>query len=219
MGIIIVIIGALLLLKTTGVYDTSVFLDFVPSIFVLVGVWALYKSDFRNITGPALLIVLFGTLQLLTLDLIGEDTISNWWPLILVAIGLAVLLHRTRRPKMNSKKLDKVDIFTVFGGSESSIGTSSFLGGDITVIFGGTDLDLRDCEIGTAPAELNVFILFGGAEVKVPEDWTVKMDVLPLLGGASDERPRSRDRIENRKGKPDLVVTGFAMFGGLSVKD
>jgi hypothetical protein len=41
------------------------------------------------------------------------------------------------------------------------------------------------------------------------------MDVLPVLGGASDDRARTERRNEDL----DLVVSGFAAFGGVSVTD
>lgn len=45
------------------------------------------------------------------------------------------------------------------------------------------------------------------------------MDVLPILGGADDERPRSYARKEAGEGKPDLIITGFVALGGFSIKD
>ncbi len=44
------------------------------------------------------------------------------------------------------------------------------------------------------------------------------MEVFPFLGGASDERPRTEKR-KGEKEVPDLTVTGFVAFGGVSVKD
>ncbi len=78
---------------------------------------------------------------------------------------------------------------------------------------------MRDSNIETPPAEINVFVTFGGIDVKIPEEWSVKMDVLPLFGGASDERMRSKEREEQKTEKPDLIVTGFSAFGGVSLKD
>ncbi|WP_231751333.1 cell wall-active antibiotics response protein [Halogeometricum sp. CBA1124] len=82
-------------------------------------------------------------------------------------------------------------------------------------MFGGAELDLRDAELTDRPARVNVLALFGGAEVVVPRDWNVKMDVLPILAGASDDRPRR----ESEHDEIDLVVTGFTAFGGVSVTD
>lgn len=39
-------------------------------------------------------------------------------------------------------------------------------------------------------AEIGVLGLFGGVEVVVPRNWDVTIDVLPVFGGASDDRLR-----------------------------
>ena len=55
----------------------------------------------------------------------------------------------------------------------------------------------------------------GGAEIIVPREWNVRLEVIPVLGAASDERPRREETNE----QVDLVVTGFTAFGGVSVSD
>jgi predicted membrane protein len=105
--------------------------------------------------------------------------------------------------------------FGIFGGSERRVTTQTFTGGNLTAIFGGTGLDLREAGIAQRPAHVSAIALFGGVEVTVPEEWNVEMDVLPLFGGASDERTRSERTHE----ETDLVVTGLAAFGGVEVND
>jgi predicted membrane protein len=90
-----------------------------------------------------------------------------------------------------------------------------FTGADLTAIFGGTELDLRDATVAERPARINAVAMFGGVDIIVPRDWNVQLDVLPVLGGATDDRPRR----ETQHDDIDLVVTGFAAFGGVSVTD
>ena len=85
----------------------------------------------------------------------------------------------------------------------------------VTSAFGGVDLDLRDAVVPEKPATVNVFQAFGGTEIRVPEDWVVRMTVVPLFGGAEDERPQTGRTAD----EPDLVVTGVVGFGAVSVKD
>lgn len=184
-----------------------------------MGLWSIYRSDFRNLAGPLALIIIFGTVQLLALGVITGETISGWWPIILIIIGVSVILTKLRGPSPAESGVDEVDLMAIFGGNDSLITTDSFVGGDITAMFGGVDLDLRDSKIKSPPAKVNVFVLFGGTDIKVPEDWHVKINVLPILGGAEDERMRSRERKERSRDRPDLIVNGFVAFGGVSVKD
>jgi len=215
-GVIIIIIGILLLLQTTGIYDTGQFLIYIPSLFILLGIYALWKSRFRNITGPLILIFVFGIIQLLNLNIISPSDISRWWPIILIIIGIGFLLNRIRGPARKDEYIDEIDLLAIFGGVDSLIKSKAFQGGGVTAIFGGVDLDLKDSKIKESPVYVNVIVLFGGVDIKVPDDWNVKIEAIPLLGGVDEERPR-RKKTESEV--PDLIVTGFAAFGGLSIKD
>jgi hypothetical protein len=58
--------------------------------------------------------------------------------------------------------------------------------------------------------------MFGGTTIIVPESWNVKHDVMSVLGGFSQKRHSHSDTtIEIGK---ELVIRGFAMFGGGEIK-
>lgn len=192
---------------------------YIPSLFVLLGLYALWKSGFSNVAGPIIMITIFATLQLLILGIVSWESISRWWPLLIIIMGIGILVNRKNRPLVSQRNTEMVDLFSVFGGIESSSNSAHFMGGDITAIFGGVDLDLRDSIVKERPAKINVIAIFGGADIKIPEEWKIHMDVLPILGSAEDERPRSSARNEIETEKPDLIITGFAAFGGVSIKD
>lgn len=214
LGALVVLIGVVLLLETTGLAPTRSLLQFVPSLFVLVGVWALVGSRFRNFVGPVVLIAVAGAWQLVALGYATVEGMIDLWPLLLIAFGLSIVLGQYR-----SAALDVDDSFTsafaAFGGVEKRNTSHTFAGADLTAAFGGTELDLRDAELADRPARVNAVALFGGVDVIVPREWNVRMDVLPVLGAATDERPRSTEPNEG----VDLVVTGFVAFGGISVSD
>ena len=80
-------------------------------------------------------------------------------------------------------------------------------------LFGGAEIDLRDAK--PAPgAELDVFVAFGGAEIKVPEGWQVVTHGMPIFGGF--ENVTTTESIE--PGAPLLDVNATIIFGGLEVK-
>ena len=218
-GLIVVVIGVLLLLGTTGVYDVGRLWRYVPSLFVLLGVWAIVRSGFRNVAGPAILIVIAGTVQLLALDLVTGETIAAWWPLLVVLFGLSILFgHYRRRGRVPSVADEDFDLIGVFGGTERRVTSQSFTGGTATALFGGVEVDLRDAVVAERPAVVTATALFGGVELHVPEEWEVHLDALPVFGAAEDARMR-RPVDPDRPGGPDLVVTGFVAFGGISVED
>jgi hypothetical protein len=133
---------------------------------------------------------------------------------MIAAFGASILFGRFRT-RARSSDDDYSTLFAALGGVERRNTSKAFEGADLTAVFGGAELDLRDAEIVDRPARINAVALFGGAEVIVPRDWNVRMDVLPILGGASDDRPRREEQHDS----VDLEVTGFVAFGGISVSD
>ena len=125
----------------------------MPSLFILLGLWALYRSDFRNVTGPLILILIAGTVQLLALGLITGEVIASWWPALIVLFGLSVIFgHWRRTRRVPSVTTDDFDLIGIFGGSEQRVASTSFRGGTATAVFGGVEVDLRDVEVGDPPA-------------------------------------------------------------------
>ena len=214
LGGFIVLLGLLLLLDTTGVYETTQLLQFVPSLFVVAGIYALVSSRLRNVAGPLVVIVVAGGWQLATLGVVEWSDFEAFWPLLIILLGLSVILgqYRARAYEVSDAFVTAVGLF---GGADRRVTTDGFVGGELTAVFGGVDLDLRDATVSDRPARVNATAVFGGVDVRVPTDWNVQVDVLPIFGGAEDERPRRAEEHDS----VDLVVTGFAAFGGITVVD
>ena len=213
-GILIAALGLLLLARTTGLYDTGPLVRYVPSVFVLIGLYAIVSSRFRNLSGPLVLILFAGAVQLVVLDVISGSDVLSLWPILLIVAGLSILAGQFR-PVTRTVSASRIDAFALLGGNEQRATTETFSGGSLTALFGGVELDLRDAAIDDPPARINVTALFGGIDIAVPREWNVTVDILPVLGGVEDDRPR-RDASEGHE-EVDLVITGFVAFGGVSV--
>lgn len=216
-GAVVILVGVALLVRTTGLYDTGPLLRYVPSLFVLVGLYALVASGFRNVVGPVAVVVAAGTWQLVALGVVRGSAVVDLWPVLLILLGLSIALGRLR-PRAAATEGDYLNSFALFGAVERRATSSTFRAADLTAVFGGTTLDLRDVERspGSEPVRVNATVLFGGAEIVAPREWNVRVDALPILGGVEDSR--LRDAGEGHEGV-DLVVTGFVAFGGIEVKD
>lgn len=215
-GGLIILVGLLLLLSTTDYVATENLWDFLPAVFVALGLWALVRSRFRNLTGPVMVVAVAGTYQAKNLGYVSDAQLGTWWPLFVVLFGVLYLIGRSRRRRgvsVSESDAGDVSIVSLFSGTQRRVTGSGFRGGDVVAVFGGAELDLRDAEITDPPATVEFLVAFGGAEVQVPEDWTVDLDVLSLFGGSEDKRPPT-----GSSGDVDLVVTGLALFGGVSVE-
>lgn len=213
LGALIVLVGVVLLLRTTDVLEIGWLLTYVPSLFVLLGIYALVVSGFRNVVGAGIIVLVAGAWQLVALDYLEASQVWDLWPLLIVFFGLSVILGQYRS-RSQPTKTDHPTALAIFGGQEPRSQSKHLTGADLTALFGGVELDLRDAEIADPPAHVSATVAFGGASVVVPRDWNVQLDVLPLFGGATDERTREPTEHD----EVDLVVTGLALFGGVSIE-
>ena len=77
---------------------------------------------------------------------------------------------------------------------------------------GGIEIDLHDADIQTG-ATLDVFAMMGGIVLRVPEDWLIVVNTLPIMGGVDD---KTHPPVEATK---RLNITGFLMMGGMEIKN
>jgi hypothetical protein len=78
---------------------------------------------------------------------------------------------------------------------------------------GGCELDLRNAEIN-GEAVIDVFALWGGIEIRVPEDWSIDSRIVPVMGGVEE-------KMRTVPGDPAHRVTlrGFAIMSGIEIKN
>ena len=98
-GFILLVLGVLILLQLTGVYNLG--LSFWPVVLLLFGITILWQSISHGFNSWFLLglglwvggIGLFGILSTAGVSSIGSSEIARYgWPLLLVAIGLSLLI-------------------------------------------------------------------------------------------------------------------------------
>ena len=169
---------------------------------------------------PGVVILIGGgfLFQLSALGALGIDSVFDLWPLVLIVIGGSILVERLgiELPSLpgRSQDPDSVNLLAVFNGAEHRVESEAFTGGELTAIFGGVEVDLRQATPSEQPIVINAFALFGGVEMKVPAEWHVRRDVIGIFGGTDDSRKQKPDSSD---GQTDLVVTGFALFGGIDI--
>jgi hypothetical protein len=123
----------------------------------------------------------------------------------------AMLVFRSRRELAAA---GRPHFIVTQGGAELRPALNDMKDAVVSVLQGGIVLDLRGLprENGE-PLKLDVFIIMGGLELLVPEDWNVRLNVQPMMGGVRDRRTGSR----NAERELDLMVQGQAIMGGVEV--
>lgn len=109
---------------------------------------------------------------------------------------------------------DRVFSQALFCGIQKRVLSKNFIGGKVSAIFGGTEIDLTQADLGPN-AVLNVEVAFGGVKLMMPANWEVKMDVTNVFAGVEDKRMYPQHSEEQPK---VLRITGTVLFGGLEIK-
>ena len=221
-GTVIVGVGILLLLATTGLVEMRSIWGWIALLFVLVGVWSLVRSEFRNLVGPVMVIAIAGTFFLRNVGIVPDGIIGTWWPIFVILFGVLVMVSRSRRRQRIQLEgvggLGEVSVVSVFGSDDRRISTDRFAGAEVVAVFGDARLDLTDSGLGTTPAIVEVTAAFGDAEIRVPRDWNVRMETMSIFGSVRDRRP-DRDEAEPVDSEPDAIITGVALFADIELRD
>ncbi|RKT57572.1 cell wall-active antibiotic response 4TMS protein YvqF [Saccharothrix australiensis] len=84
----------------------------------------------------------------------------------------------------------------------------------VVAIMGGVALDLSRARFVEAETTINVFALWGGVEIRVPEDVTVRVDGAGIMGAFED----NTHDTPTVPGGPVVRITGVALMAGVEVR-
>jgi len=201
--------------------------DFLLSwkmLLVAIGTLVFFSGN----RGAGIIVVGIGVFFMIP-DLFDEyiEIRRFFWPAILLMVGLTFMFsNRSRKMRDNipfshvgstAVSNDYFDEFIIFGGREINMSSPNLLGGRSTAIFGGAEVDLRQCQISTNGCTIELTTLFGGNVLKVPNDWTVLNKVTTIFGGYSDLR--IKDPSYSPTPSKTIVITGVCIFGGTEIRN
>ena len=224
-GLTIALFGVVLVLDRLNVVVASQILRFWPAVIIVVGLMAFARS--RRVGGGANGVILTLIGGWLLLNSLGTVQVRFWemfWPVVLIAIGSALVMQTLRHGDASSSPDDgdTVTIFAVMSGAKKTSRTR-FRGGEVTIFMGGGQIDLRQATIPHGQqAVIDIVAVMGGCELIVPASWTVATPIVPVMGGVEDKRlpplPDAVDSAAAGLAPPRLVLRGFVMMGGVEIK-
>jgi hypothetical protein len=113
-----------------------------------------------------------------------------------------------------------------YGGEPTSHGAIAIMGGfsrkgdwvvpkdfNVFCLMGGGEIDLREARFSQPEVSIHVVAIMGGCEITVPEDATVRVTGIGIMG-AFDHASTGTGRV----GGPVITVNGLALMGGVDVK-
>ena len=206
-GAILAGVGTLLLLRNLNVFWIS-FRHLWPAVLVLIGVFLVWRSRGAR---PATPIDPGSGGPGGGVDSLGARAHDG------AMAGLAATRDWRGPGPPPAAGVDSISEFAMFGGGDRMIRSQAFRGGTVTAIMGGFDIDMRDAQMAGDAATIEIFVAMGGIDLKVPESWTVVIDVTPFMGGAN-YRKRGQEPPPAGIPRKILTITGFVFMGGIDVK-
>ncbi|MCU0378193.1 MAG: cell wall-active antibiotics response protein [Bacteroidales bacterium] len=223
-GILLVIAGFILILEKTTVLPAPLdhFIDDIifswQMLLIVIGLVTLTGSGNKT---PGIVLIAVGGFFLIP-ELFSDyfNSFNFFWPALFIIIGVVLLVNSRRLGDRlqysTGKKADMIDYVNIFSGAERQLITDNFMGGKVTSIFGGGEVDLTRSSLAPGNNLIEITCIFGGTTLIVPESWNVIIDVTPILGGFSDDRKIGSDVIKDTT--RSLTVKGVVIFGGGEIK-
>lgn len=221
-GLTLLVLGTGWLLDSFDVLHFGRVLRMYWPVLLMIIAIVQYATRSAGLTGSAILFSLGALLQLDKFELLPGGFWSAFWPVMLIAIGLSLIAPYVRgksrmigdlgdNPESNTSFIQQT---TLFSGAELRSTSSTLMGGELTAVFGGIELDLRDCHMAARSAMFKATAIFGGIEIIVPPTWRVVVTGTPIFGGVDNV---TQHRTIDPQA-PTLLLDVTAVFGGIEIR-
>lgn len=223
LGIGIIFLGIALTLEQLHPGSMTIVMKLIfPAILISMGLVKLRQSR-EKFSGAGYWLV-FGGAFLLLVEFSSENVEEVIPALLVIGLGVFIVMKALRQRRDGpSAAIRRTQGITdawvsgtaIFGGFKRRVSSQAFQGGDVTAIFGGFEVDLLNAKAGPAPMVLDLFVLFGGGEIQVPEGWDVEVHATSIFGSVEQKQIRPYEPGPNR---PKLLLSGTTLFGGVEIR-
>ena len=226
-GIAIIALGVIFGGNALGLFNINVFFDGWWTLFIiipsLISLFTEREKFFSLAALAAGIILLLAAQDVFSFEVAGKTILA----VVLILVGLGLIskaifgnkISKEIEKKIEEKVKELEDDKTadsqmaVFSGSDRVYKDEVFSGSHLLAVFGGVDLDIRKAKFNKDTA-IKAFCLFGGIDIRVPEDVQVKIKSGFIFGGVSDDR-----KGDSSKGKYTIYLEAAGGFGGITISD
>jgi len=207
-GIFFTLLGVVLTLDNLDLTDADQILAWWPLFLVAIGI--IKFQERRSRTFAVIAIVAGALLTIVNTGLLSFS-IFDLWPVLLILAGLGIVARAFgfQTPKLTGESSSTT--WAMLGVRKEKVTTRNYAGGRIIAFMGGCELDLTKADMENGPAELEIVVVWGGIEIKVPEGWEVIGNTVPIMGGAEI-------KTKAAPGGRRLIVNGLAIMAGIEIK-
>jgi predicted membrane protein len=197
-GGVVTMAGIIFLLNNFGVIHGDVWRFVWPAMLIMIGLAMLARSiDRHNSKAYASGDGAAGAKKMA--EEIKERIISDWGK------------------SQTSSSPNHMSEWAIFSGVRRRIDSQDFQGGEAFAMFGGVEIDMRKAVSTREEILIEANAIFGGIDLKVPENWNVTVRGSGIFGGYEDKTMDTRLAPDAKQ--PHLIVNGFAIFGGVNIQN
>ena len=218
-AVILIAVGVVFLLDNLHLFPGHDIWEYWPVTPMIAGAFKLADSPTpKGRTLGGTLLIGGGILLASNLGLIPIDA-GDLWPLALIAAGVFMLMNRTGLSWGGGGKYttNMRSEAAVFGGGKRKINTSDFKYAKFDAVFGGFEIDFREANIMGDSATVEINAVFGGAEVRIPTNWSAVVQAAGVFGGVTDNS--TQPNLATTPNFKRLYFKGAAVFGGVNIKN
>lgn len=213
-GVCMVALGVILLGNYLSIFSFNLFFDGWWTLFLIIpGLSGLFSN--RNKTMSVIFLIV-GIIFLLSAqgviqnDLILKIVLAS----VIIVFGISIIFNNSKASKNHPYVENKDGLqnyVAVFSGQKEKYYNEKFQGANLTAVFGGIEIDLRDAVIDK-DIQINATLLFGGCKLFVPQNVNVKVFGANIFGGTENAVGIINAEF------PTIYITSTTLFGGIEIK-
>ena len=216
-GLIAIALGVLWTLDNLGFVDSSSIIRWWPTAVIAIGVAKLTGLGTRPHLVWGVTFTVAGALLLtgsLGWSRVGFETL---WPILLIVMGIQLLTRGLRARSPFDPGADPTSTMNSFA-FWSQIGrkpvSQEFRGGDASAVMGSVRIDLRGAKPVPEGAVVDLFVWWGGVDIRVPENWKIVNETNVVMGGIED-----KTKSPPTDARDLLILRGLVVMGGIELKN
>ncbi|MGM9550791.1 MAG: LiaF transmembrane domain-containing protein [Clostridia bacterium] len=214
-GLALLAVSAVLILNAFEITSIEIFFDGWWTLFIIVPSFiGLFNGHDKTANIIGLLIgtfLLLACQNILDFDIVWKLTM----PVIIAVIGIKMIFGGMEKNKVKCIDVTHSNMktaFAAFSGHDIIYDNEVFCGTELTAIFGGIKLDLRNA-IFEGDTVINACCIFGGADIFLPDNVNVKVNSNSIFGGIDNKNHRT-----SKDNQPTIYLNGTCVFGGVDIK-
>ena len=216
-GLVLILIGIVLILKTFNIWNFNIFFKGFWTLFIIIPSLINFFTE-KNKIGSIIGIFIGVSLLLACQGIITFSTIWKLFlPVIFIIFGVSLIFkdRNSKDVKLEIEKLEHRDTkakeyYATFSSQNLNFANEELENMELNAIFGGIEANYLNSNLNK-DIFIKVSAIFGGVDITLPSDYTVKVVSNSLFGGVSNKRIQGNS-------KKVIYIEALCLFGGLDIK-